>query len=242
MAIHHKGAMMRTDARTVRVFPVALAAMLALGAIAGCAGDPAPQVSTTRDFGAEPVPEEAAVELMGTRDDPLRFGASATILDIGEVDEEGEVEGGGDGWSVTINQPIDVTAAIVDKAMADYGGNEDYVYASRPRDGMMWLGVPGTVQRLQDAPLTPSSAMTVQIVTSEGTTLDPAAQHHPEVGRLMDSLEMYAPASYDFMEVFEVPIGTTGDVLVTGRDSYQRFFWGLPKHELSDSGSRAPRL
>jgi hypothetical protein len=45
----------------------------------------------------------------------------------------------------------------------------------------------------------------------------------------MDSLEMYAPASYDFVEVFEVPIETTGDVVVTGRDSYQQFFWGAPK-------------
>jgi hypothetical protein len=201
--------------------------MLALAALAGCTGDPAPQLSTTREFSAEPVPEEAAVDV-GTRDNPLVFGVSATILELGEVDEEGEVEGGGDGWTVTINQPIDVTAAIVDKAMADYDGNEDYVYASRPDEGMMWLGVPGTVQRLLDTPMTPSSAITVQFVTSDGTTLNPAAQHHPEIGWLMDSLQLFAPASYDFMEVFEVPIGESGDVLVTGRESYQQFFWGVP--------------
>lgn len=162
--------------------------------------------------------ETAAPE--GTRESPIPYGESYTFADVGEA--------GGDAWTVTINEPADVTQAIIDEAVALYDGDESYVSYSRPDEGEIFVGVSGTVERLLDHPEDPGFALDVALISEDGRTLDMSEQYLEASPPLLDLEEMYAPATADFTEVITAPEGTTGQVLVTMLNTNERIYFGAP--------------
>lgn len=173
----------------------------------------------TEDAQAEPAAPE------GTRESPIPYGESYTFAEIGEA--------GGDAWTVTIHEPADVTQAIIDEAIALYDGDEEYVKHSRPEDGTMFLGVTGTVERLLEHPEDPGFALSVDVISSDGHTINAYGPSLDASPALMDLDEMYAPATADFTEVLTAPEGTTGQVLVTLNNTGERIYFG-------DSAIEAP--
>ena len=206
----------------IKSVPTGLAAVALALLLTGCGGAPTEPVTTVpsaeESEPAEAVDEPEETQPEGTRENPIPYGGSVTIEEPGEA--------GGDAWVVTVNEPADITELIVSEAMELYDGDEAYVASSRPAEGEIHLGVSGTVQRLLDTPGDPFLALDVQFITSDGRTLETAPFSTDTSPWLMDIGEMYAPASSSFTEVFSVPAGTTGQVLITATDTGERFYFG----------------
>ena len=189
-------------------------------ALTGCS---APAVGENEDApvvaeSSAPIVTEEAIVQEGTRETPIPFGGSATVQELGEA--------GGDAWTVSIAQPYDVSQVILDEAKELFGDDESYLASYRPPEGQIYLGVPLSITRLLDIPEDPFFALTVEFVTSDGRTVQKSNQYSRANPPLMDVGEMYAPATAAATEVFLVPAGTTGQVLLTESNSGARFYFG----------------
>lgn len=206
---------------TGSIAALALTALL----LAGCSTTP--ETVTTPDTmpstAPSPTPTPEPVEQqLGTRENPIPYGQTVTIEDIGEI--------GGPAWSVTIDEPRDMSEEILARAVEMYGDDEMYTASSRPEEGATFIGFTGTVGRLMDQPASPGGDLDTSIIGTDGNTYN-AVQLGltPPEEYLFNIAEMYAPATARFSNVQQVPVGTAvGQVLVTMRNTGERFYFGAP--------------
>lgn len=204
-----------------------LALVLPLMMLTACTGTPEPATSTAL---ASPAPTPGE-ERTGTRENPVPFGQSYTFEDIGEA--------GGPAWTVTIDEPRDMSAEIFAAAVDLYGSeDESYLSPSRPDPGETFLGFTGTVERLMDAPATPGSDLTTALISADGKTFDVLQLGvTPPEEYLTNISEMYKPAQAKFSNVQPVPQGAVAQqVMVTMRNTGERVYFGQPAAQSAASG------
>ena len=206
---------MRRTGAWLAVIAVTTAVLTGCGATQSAPAASEPDVAVS-----SPTPE--ATTSTGTRAQPVPFGDSYTFADIGEA--------GGPAWKVTIDEPRDMSAEILAKAVAQYGDNEDYLKYARPDAGETFVGYTGTVERLLDVPREPGADLDLAVVGSDGNTYEALAfgVGGPEEN-IANLAEMYASATARFSDVQVVPQGVTAaQVLVTMRNTGERIYFGTP--------------
>lgn len=159
----------------------------------------------------------------GTRANPIPFGQPHIFEDVGEA--------GGPAWSVTIDEPRDMSAEILAFAVETYGSeDESYLSSSRPDPGSTFLGFTGTVERLLDSPATPGSDLDTALISEDGNTYSALLLFvSPPEEYITNIAEMYKPATARFANVQPVPEGTVAEqVMVIMRNTGERIYFGLP--------------